>query len=58
MIEIICNKDESDKNSHHVKEGVTGIRRPKNIKQIGDVSSDKKNIHRRLCVYIHQFYCI
>ena len=21
MIEIICNKDESDKNSHHVKEG-------------------------------------
>lgn len=42
MIEIICNKDESDKNSHHVKEGVTGIRRPKNIKQIGDVSSDKK----------------
>ena len=24
MIEIICNKDESDKNSHHVKEGVTG----------------------------------
>ena len=42
MIEIICNKDESDKNSHYVKEGVTGIRRPKNIKQIGDVSSDKK----------------
>ena len=42
MIEIICNKDESDKNSHHVKEGVTSIRRPKNIKQIGDVSSDKK----------------
>ena len=42
MIEIICNKDESDKSSHHVKEGVTGIRRPKNIKQIGDVSSDKK----------------
>ena len=37
MIEIICNKDESDKNSHHVKEGVTS---------------------RRLCVYIHQFYCI
>ena len=30
MIEIICNKDESDKNSHHVKEGVTSIRRPKN----------------------------
>ncbi len=42
MIEIICNKDESDKNSHRVKEGVTSIRRPKNIKQIGDVSSDKK----------------
>ena len=51
MIEIICNKDESDKNSHHVKEGVTSIRRPKNIKQIGDVSSDKK-------IYIDQFYCI
>lgn len=42
MIEIICNKDESDKNSRRVKEGVTSIRRPKNIKQIGDVSSDKK----------------
>ena len=40
MIEIICNEENSDKS----KQGTRGaaIRRPKNIKQIGEVSSDKK----------------
>ena len=40
MIEIICNEENSDKS----KKGTRGaaIRRPKNIKQIGEVSSDKK----------------
>lgn len=32
MIEIICNKDESDKNSHHVKEGVTKHKKTKEYK--------------------------
>lgn len=40
MIEIICNEENSDK-SKQVTRGAA-IRRPKNIKQIGDVSSDKK----------------
>ena len=42
MIEIICNKDESDKPAKKSKDSSVCIRRPKNIKQIGDVSSDKK----------------
>ncbi len=42
MIEIICNKDDSDKSEENHKDNNTCIRRPKNIKQIGDVSSDKK----------------
>ena len=42
MIEIICNKDDSDKSEENTKDNNTCIRRPKNIKQIGDVSSDKK----------------
>ena len=42
MIEIICNKDASDKSEENPKDNNTCIRRPKNIKQIGDVSSDKK----------------
>lgn len=40
MIEIICNEEDSDK-SKQVTRGAA-IRRPKNIKQIGEVSSDKK----------------
>ena len=40
MIEIICNEESSDK-SKQVTRGAA-IRRPKNIKQIGEVSSDKK----------------
>ena len=40
MIEIICNEENSDK-SRQVTRGAA-IRRPKNIKQIGEVSSDKK----------------
>ena len=42
MIEIIYNKDDSDKSEENPKDNNTCIRRPKNIKQIGDVSSDKK----------------
>lgn len=42
MIEIICNKDDSDKDAKTSAESSGLIRRPKNIKQIGDVSSDKK----------------
>lgn len=42
MIEIICNKDDSDKSEENPKDNNTCIRRPKNIKQIGDVSSEKK----------------
>lgn len=42
MIEIICNKDDSDKSEKNPKDKGVSIRRPKNIKQIGDVSSDKK----------------
>lgn len=42
MIEIICNKDDSDKSEENPKDNNTCIRIPKNIKQIGDVSSDKK----------------
>ncbi|MGN0318785.1 MAG: LysM peptidoglycan-binding domain-containing protein [Lachnospira sp.] len=40
MIEIICNSEDSEKQSLSGKMSI--IRRPKNIKQIGDVSSDKK----------------
>ena len=40
MIEIICNEENSDK-SKQVTRGAA-IRSPKNIKQIGEVSSDKK----------------
>lgn len=40
MIEIICNEENPDK-SKQVTRGAA-IRRPKNIKQIGEVSSDKK----------------
>ena len=40
MIEIICNEENSDK-SKQVTRGAA-IRRPKNIKQIGEASSDKK----------------
>lgn len=40
MIEIICNEENSDK-SKQVTRGAA-IRRPKNIKEIGEVSSDKK----------------
>lgn len=40
MIEIICNEENSDK-SKQVTRGAA-MRRPKNIKQIGEVSSDKK----------------
>ena len=40
MIGIICNEENSDK-SKQVTRGAA-IRRPKNIKQIGEVSSDKK----------------
>lgn len=40
MIEIICNEENSDK-SKQVTRGAA-IRRPKNIKQIGEMSSDKK----------------
>lgn len=42
MIEIICNKDDSCKSANSPKDNSVCIRRPKNIKQIGDVSSDKK----------------
>ena len=42
LIEIICHKDDSDKSEENPKDNNTCIRRPKNIKQIGDVSSDKK----------------
>lgn len=41
MIEIICDSDNDNKSKDGSK-GNTVIRTPKNIKQIGDVSSDKK----------------
>ena len=40
MIEIICNGDDEAKEKNEKNEKNTAIRRPKNIKQIGDVSSD------------------
>lgn len=40
MIEIICNEENSDKSKQVIRGAA--IRRPKNIKQIGEVSSDKK----------------
>ena len=40
MIEIICNEENSDKSKQDTRGAA--IRRPKNIKQIGEVSSDKK----------------
>ena len=55
MIEIICNEENSDK-SKQVTRGAA-IRRPKNIKQIGEVSSDKK-IYIGLCFYIYKFNCL
>ena len=42
MIEIICNGDDEAKEKNEKNEKNTVIRRPKNIKQIGDVSSDRK----------------
>ena len=42
VIEILCKKDDPDKSEENPKDNNTCIRRPKNIKQIGDVSSDKK----------------
>ena len=51
MIEIICN-GEDDSNKGNIR-GNADIRRPKNIKQIGDVSSNRKNIYRRLRFYIY-----
>ena len=42
MIEIICNEDDKNKSKNVNTDKSTVIRRPKNIKQIGDVSSDKK----------------
>ena len=42
MIEIICNGDDEAKEKNEKNEKNTAIRRPKNIKQIGDVSSDRK----------------
>ena len=54
MIEIICNKDDSDKSEENPKDNNTCIRRPKNIKQIGDVSSDKKiYIEDSLLIYLN-----
>lgn len=41
MIEIICDSDNDNKSKDGSKKN-TVIRTPKNIKQIGDVSSDKK----------------
>ena len=51
MIELVCNEEKSEKNSEKKSEinsdsqgqltKGAGIRRPKNIKQIGDVCSDK-----------------
>lgn len=41
MIEIICDSDNDNKSKDDSKKN-TVIRTPKNIKQIGDVSSDKK----------------
>lgn len=54
MIEIICNGDDEakDKNEKETKNAV--IRRPKNIKQIGDVSSNRKiYIEDYAFTYIH-----
>ncbi len=42
MIEIICNGDDENKSESTKTTKSTVIRRPKNIKQIGDVSSDRK----------------
>ena len=42
MIEIICNGDDEAKEKNEKNEKNMAIRRPKNIKQIGDVSSDRK----------------
>ena len=41
MIEIICDSDNDNKSKDSSKKN-TVIRTPKNIKQIGDISSDKK----------------
>jgi LysM repeat protein len=42
MIEIICSGDDENKSEGIKSTKSTVIRRPKNIKQIGDVSSDRK----------------
>jgi LysM repeat protein len=42
VIEIICNGDDAAKDKNNDSKKNTAIKRPKNIKQIGDVSSDKK----------------
>lgn len=42
MIEIICNGDDETKDKEEKTSKNTAIRRPKNIKQIGDVSSNRK----------------
>ncbi len=42
MIEIICNGDDEAKEKNEKNKKNTAIRTPKNIKQIGDVSSDRK----------------
>ena len=41
MIEIICDSDDDNKSKDNSKKKAV-IRIPKNIKQIGDVSSDEK----------------
>lgn len=55
MIEIICNEENSDK-SKQVTRGAA-IRRPKNIKQIGEVSSDKK-IYIEDYAFTYKFNCL
>ena len=53
MIEIICN-GEDDSNKGNMR-GNADIRRPKNIKQIGDVSSNRKiYIEDYVMTYLNQ----
>lgn len=54
MIEIICNGDDETKDKQEKASKNTAIRRPKNIKQIGDVSSNRKiYIEDYAFTYIH-----
>lgn len=54
MIEIICNGDDEAKDKVGKTSKNTAIRRPKNIKQIGDVSSNRKiYIEDYAFTYIH-----